>query len=88
MTRRSAPPCRWWESARGFDVKQHYTDCFGPLSPLDGQSDELAEACWELAPAYCPFCGAPIDWCEEDEVAADDQADHDHRMGVRYGIRL
>lgn len=80
-----APPCRWWEHDDYADGRSYFTDCHGPYSPLLGTLGAVAEAVWADESSWCPFCGGEIWYCEENEVVADDQAEHDHRMGVRYG---
>lgn len=85
------PLCRWWMSTRNFDETSYYTECpdendyHGLNARLTGEEEKLAIACWEHQAYRCPFCGLKIDWCEEDEVAADDLAEHERRTGVRYG---
>lgn len=87
-------PCRWWMSTHNFDETSYYAECPGQPDyhglnvKLTDEEEKLAIACWKHQAHYCPFCGCEIDWCEEDEVTADDLAEHDHRMGVRYGTWL
>lgn len=92
MARKSKPPCRWWESSRGFDDVDYFTECpsqadyHGPECPLSGSEAEIAATCWKHEATYCPFCGGVIDWCEENEVWADVRDDQEYREGVRYGL--
>ena len=76
--------CRWWESAEDFDETRYFTDC-ACGSALKGDEHELAQLVWKLGLEYCPFCGDEIDYCEPDEVLAQDQDDHDYAEGIRHG---
>ena len=82
---RARRSCRWWESARDFDSTLHYTGCYGADNPLDGENEELAALCWKVGPGHCPFCGAFIDYCDENEVIDEYESENEFREGVRYG---
>ena len=81
--------CRWWAHTHDFDETEYFTECpgepdyHGPYSPLTDDEEQLAIACWEHEAAYCPFCGEPLEYCEEDEVLDDIRADEDYRYFVR-----
>ena len=78
--------CTWWEHYEGFEAVDYYTTCTGSTNKLSGGEVDIARAIWAEGCGYCPFCGDEIDYCQEDEVIAQDEDDREYREGVRYGL--
>lgn len=78
--------CTWWEHHDGFDRVDYFVTCNGVPTKLAGGEADIARAVWAEGSGYCPFCGCDIDYCEEDEVAARAEEEHEYRRGVALGL--
>ena len=78
--------CTWWEHYEGFEAVDYYTMCTGSPNKLVGIEKDIARAIWAGGYEYCPFCGKDIDYCQEDEVDAQAEEEHEYRRGVALGL--